>query len=307
MTGGEPAQDPDLARASRYGRRAEVVAVEPLTGTGTVRIALRVTDGGPFAFSPGHFVALKEDVPGHGPRRSPYCIFSPPGPGPDFDLLLRVFPEGPLSQYLASLDPGDPIHFRGPSGRSMVPAQVHPDMELVLLATGVGISPFYSLCHHLLSGGYRGRIHLYWGLRLVEDICLSDELNELADRHHNFGYEISLSRPPPRWRQLRGRLTESVPPLIERLGGKRFYLSGNGAMIEEMENALTSLGVDRTAIHEERFFNVRHRPDPAVMEAILSRFVAHDLFSPQSDMLAHGRLFPLERDRLRAEKQGGSP
>lgn len=305
--GSGPPADPAWQRVSRYGRRAEVVAVQPLTQTGTVRIVLRVTDGAPFVFSPGHFVALKEDVPGHGPRRSPYCIFSPPQPDPDFELLLRVFPEGPLAQYLASLGPGDPIHFRGPSGRSMVPGQSDPEVELVLLATGVGVSPFYSLCRHLLSRGYPGRIRLYWGLRLVEDICLSDELGELADRHPNFAYEISLSSPPARWRGLRGRLTESVPPLLERLGGKRFYLSGNGAMVEEMENALTSLGVDRTSIHEERFFNVRHRPDPAVLEAILARFVAHDLFSPQSDMLAHGQLFPLERDRLRSRSKGGRP
>lgn len=300
-----PAPDPAWQRVSRYDRRAEIVAVEELTPTGTVRIVLRVVDSGPFSFSPGHFVALREDVPGHGVRRSPYCIFSPPGKGRRFELLVRVFPEGPLSQHLASLGRGAPIHFRGPSGRSMVPRGEQAETELVLLATGVGISPFYSLCHLILAEGYTGRLRLYWGLRLIEDICLSDELDGLVARHPNFTYEISLSRPPSRWPGLRGRLTESVPPLLDALGGKRFYLSGNGAMVEEMELALTGLGVDRASIHEERFFNVRHRPDPGVMEAILARFVAHDLFSPQSDLLAHGRLFPLERDRLGVRFEGG--
>jgi ferredoxin-NADP reductase len=86
-----------------------------------------------------------------------------------------------------------------------------------------------------------------------------------------------------------------VPPLLETLGGHRFYLSGNGAMCEEMEIALSDFGVDRTLIHQERFFNVRHKPDAATMEAIRARFVAHDLFSPFVEAQAP-LLFAIERD-----------
>ncbi len=284
--------DASLKDISRYGRRAEVVTVDRLTTTGTVRIALQVIDRGSFTFAPGHFVAVRQDVPGYGPARSPYCIFSPPGPERSFDLLLRVFPEGPLPQHLASLNRGDLIHFRGPSGRSMIPG--NEDTELILLATGVGVSPFNSLCRALLAGGHRGRIRLYWGLRLADDICLTEDLDELASRHRNFTYQISLS--PPSWPGLRGRVTESVPPLLDALNQKRFYLSGNGAMVEEMEVALTSLGVDRASIHEERFFNLRHRPKPDVIDAIVSRFADHDPFSLRADLLAHGQLFHLDRD-----------
>jgi len=145
--------------------------------------------------------------------------------------------------------------------------------ELVLLATGVGISPFHALLLDMLGRGDRRRIRLFWGLRLVEDICLTDELDDLAAAHPNFTYAVSLSQPPEDWNGLRGRLTESVPPLLETLGGKRFYLSGNGAMAEEMEIALSDMGVDRTLIHQERFFNARHRAEPAVVEAIVAEGV----------------------------------
>ncbi|MGH9076536.1 MAG: ferredoxin--NADP reductase [Acidimicrobiales bacterium] len=282
-------------RTSRFGRRARIDEVEWLTGTGTVRIALQVVDGGAFDYFPGHFVAVREEVPGYGPMRSPYCLFSPPAGDGRFEILVRVFPEGPLASHLASARPGTVVRFRGPSGRSMLPSD--PDADLVMMATGVGISPLRSLCHALVTGGHRGRLRLYWGLRLTDDICLTDDLDDLVARHPDFAYQISLSRPPPAWPGLRGRLGESVPPLLDTLGRRRYYLTGNGAMVEEMEVALTTLGVDRTSIHEERFFNVRHRADPAVVEAIVSRCGAHDLFSLQADLLAHGRLFPLERDR----------
>ena len=280
---------------SRFTRRAEVVSVHRLTDTGTVRIRGRVTDNRPFDFKPGQFLAIQQDVPGIGLQHSPYCMFLPAASDRSFEMLIRVFPEGPLSHHLASTEPGAPLAFRGPSGRSMLPKDDDAGSELVLLATGVGISPFHALLLKLLGDGDRRRIRLFWGLRLVEDICLTDELDALAAAHPNFTYAISLSQPPEDWTGLRGRLTESVPPLLETLGGKRFYLSGNGAMAEEMEIAFSDMGVDRTFIHQERFFNARHRADPEVVDAIVARFVASDLFSPRAEQQAP-LLFAIERD-----------
>ncbi|MDQ6615395.1 MAG: FAD-binding oxidoreductase [Actinomycetota bacterium] len=284
---------PTWERVVRYHRRAEVLAVDRLTPTGTVKITLAIADGQPFDFSPGYWVGIEAEIKGAGPRRSPYCIFSPPSDDRRFEILLRVFPEGPLAHHLASLQPGDQLAFRGPSGRSMLPKE--PGSELIMLATGVGISPFYSLCHHLLAHGDRRPLRVFWGLRLTDDICLERELDGLAARHHNFRYQISLSQPPSRWPQLRGRVTESVPPLLDTLGGKHFLLSGNGAMVEEMEVALSSLGVDRSFIHGEKFFNVRHRPDPSTIDAILGRFVASDRQAANT-LLDQELIFPLHRD-----------
>jgi NAD(P)H-flavin reductase len=280
---------------SRFGRRAEVVSVNRLTETGTVLIRARVTDDRPFDYKPGQFLAIQEEVPGVGVQRSPYCMFVPPAPDRSFEMLVRVFPEGPLSHYLASMPPGTPLAFRGPSGRSMLPKDDDVDSELVMLATGVGISPLHAVILDLLRAGDRRRLQLFWGLRLAEDICLTDELDALAAAHPNFTYAISLSQPDAGWTGLRGRLTETVPPLLETLGGKRYYLAGNGAMCEEMELALSGMGVDRALIRQERFFNVGYRPDPATIDAIAARFVAHDLFSPLTEAQAP-MLFAMERD-----------
>lgn len=267
-----------LRRVDHYDRRAVVTRYEPLTPTRTVRITFRVTDDQPFTFQPGHFVGIRAEVPGFGMRRSPYCIVSPPNAERTFQLLVRLVPEGPLSYYLAALEVGDSIEFRGPSGRSMVPKG--GDEELFLLATGVGVGPFLSLVEELGRQGFDRPVHLVWGLREVDDICLVDELDDLARRHSFFRYEITLSRPPEGWTGLRGRITETVPPLLPTLSGKRYYLVGNGAMIEEMATVLSDLGVDRQFIYEEVYFNVRYRADPADLAAIRSRFTASDLFAP---------------------------
>lgn len=188
-----------------------------------------------------------------------------------FELLVRMVDDGPLSLYLGGLEVGDEVAFRGPTGRTMLPREGDP-AELVLLATGTGIAPFYALGRHLVDRGYRGPIRLWWGLRQHEDICLVPELDQLAAGSSNFSYGISLSEPPAGWTGLAGRLTATVPPLLGGLGDKRFYLSGNGAMMEEMAMALSDLGVLDNLVYKEPFFNTRYRPEPASVAAVRSRF-----------------------------------
>jgi hypothetical protein len=62
-----------------------------------------------------------------------------------------------------------------------------------------------------------------------------------------------------------------------------------------MEIALSDMGVDRSYIRQERFFNVHYRADPAVIDGIVKRFVANDLFSPYANQQAP-LLFAIERD-----------
>lgn len=257
---------------SRYRRRAQVTEVQPLAPTGTVRIGLRVIDGEPFNFQPGQFVGVEHKFKEAGYRRSPYCIMSAPSDEPVFDLLIRVVPNGPLSRYLGAIRVGEEITFRGPTGRSMLPKD-DDGRQRVLLATGTGIAPFVCLVRHLLAGGFERPVLLWWGLRSLDDVCLRDEFDALCAEHPNFRYGISLSDPPPDWTGLVGRLTESVPPLLESLDDKRFYLSGNGAMIEDMTRALSDLGVVQKLIYKEPFFNAGYEADPEDVAAILDRFV----------------------------------
>ncbi len=266
-----------LERVNRYDRRA-VLTQRQLLCPRTLGLTFEVTDSQPFHFLPGYFIAIQADDEGLGKQRSPYCITSPPDAGRTFRLLVRLVSGGDLSQYLATLELGDVLRFRGPSGRSMMPKD--EERELVLLATGVGIGPFLSLCPHLLEQGFDQPIRLFWGLRNRDDLCMVDELEALAQAYANFHYRISLSQPRDDWKGLRGRLTESVPGLLDTLGGKQYYLVGNGAMIEEIATVLSDLGVDQRHLYQEAYFNVRHRPPPTTLAEIRARFVASDLFSP---------------------------
>ncbi len=272
------AADRRWSKVSRYSRRAVLTGSEQVTRTGTVRLRFSVVDDGPFSYLPGQFVGIEYRDERLGYRRSPYCLLPPPTAERSFELLVRLVENGQVSHYLGSLRPGDEVSFRAPTGRSMLPKD--RSRELILLATGVGVAPFHALATHLLAEGFDQPVVLYWGLRRPEDVCLTAELDDLVRRHPNFRYEISLSQWPATWAGLRGRITESVPPLLPALGGRHFYLCGNGAMVEQMYTALSDLGVAEEFIYREAYFNRSHQPDQAAMEALRGRFVADDLFSP---------------------------
>ncbi len=260
----------------RYRRRARITSVTPVTSTGTVRVGFEVVDGAPFDYVPGQFVGIEQHFEGFGYRRSPYCILSTPTGEPVFELLIRVVAAGPLSVHLGQARVGDDVAFRGPTGRSMLPRDDDRDRQLVLLATGTGVSPFVSLARYLVHRESTRPTQLWWGLRLEDDICLTDELDELRAASPHFDYAISLSHPSPRWAGLRGRITESVPPLLPTVSDRLYYFAGNGAMIAEMALALSDVGVNARFFHKEPFFDASHDPDPATVAAIRARFVATD-------------------------------
>ncbi len=284
--------EPARAQRSRhYDRRAELIERTELNATGTVRLTFRVADGRPFVFFPGYFVSVESEVEGVGYHHSPYCILSRPGQAPVFQLIVRLVRGGERSAYLGSLEVGDLLAFRGPGGHSMLPRT--STSELVLLGTGVGVGPLLALAGELLDASYPLPIRLFWGLRLIEDVCLVDELEDLAASYPNFSYRISLSQPPPGWSGLRGRLTESVPGLLGTLATSEFRLVGNGAMTEEMATALGDAGVGKEVIYREAYFNGKHKPERTTLDAIRKRFVASDLLAPSA--LDAADLFHLDR------------
>ena len=111
---------------SRYTRTARVTAVDVLTATGTVRVRLEVSDGQLFDFKPGQFIGVEANFDGRGFRRSPYCMLSDPGDAPTFDLLVQAIPTGPLSLYLADLQPGERGRVPGADGPVHDPARRRP-------------------------------------------------------------------------------------------------------------------------------------------------------------------------------------
>jgi ferredoxin-NADP reductase len=144
--------------------------------------------------------------------------------------------------------------------------------EVVGLATGSGIGPLWGFAEQALATGFPRPIALFAGFREAADICLVPELDALQARYPHFRWLPTLTSPPAHWTGLRGRLGESVPPLIPDPMACHFHLVGNGAMIAELEAALEARGVPGSQVTTEAFFNHNAKSDPESVRAITERF-----------------------------------
>lgn len=117
-----------------------------------------------------------------------------------FDLLIKSYPTGNISKYMASLVVGQTIKVRGPKG-----AMVYtPNMvrAFAMIAGGTGITPMLQIIRAVIRGRPTGdvtKIDLIFANVNQEDILLKEDLDHLASKDENFNVYYVLNNPPEKW------------------------------------------------------------------------------------------------------------
>ena len=200
------------AWADSYPHPSRVEHIEQLTHD-VKRITFRAP--GRFRFRPGQFVLLQ--VPGsyvktwnqqygtsHEQVSRPYSFASPPSRLPLFDLIVKHqpaprgkdVPPGLASTFIhLELKAGDVVAFGEPMGGLYSAGD--GDRPIILVAGGVGVSPFVGLLEHLFEKkvNERRKIYLYLGVRGRRDLLLHDQFAGWAGTKRNFFYVPALSSP----------------------------------------------------------------------------------------------------------------
>jgi len=237
-------------------------------GRGCRLLSLELRDELPFPYGPGHVAVLRR-----AGQRHPYTLSRVDPERRGLDIVYRVISGGRLTPLLESLAPGARLEF---SGLHHTPVRdgIAPEARAVVLcSTGSGIGPLWGFAEQALGGDFDRPISLFAGYREAADICLAPELDALQAAHPRFRWQPTLTRPAADWPGLRGRLSESAPPLIPDPRACHFHLVGNGAMLAEMKAALAAVGVPEAQVTTEVFFNFNAKADPEAIKAIAARFL----------------------------------
>lgn len=74
----------------------------------------------------------------------PYTPISPPDARGYFDLIIKVYPDGKMTQHLSSLKVGDALDVKGP----IIKLPYKPNMKKIIgmVAGGTGITPMLQVC-----------------------------------------------------------------------------------------------------------------------------------------------------------------
>ena len=175
-------------------------------------------------YNAGQYVILHTTGPNGNVVKRSYSISSPPAAA-GFSLCVKIV--GDASQYIADLKPGDPVKFSGPWGMGKFTFPEKTENEIVMIATGTGLSPIYSLLSGNLSAHPDKRFLFLWGLKKESDIFYTKELEDLAQKYLNFAFRIVLSEAGSAWTGKRGMLSDVFAAEIGDLGGKEYFLAGN--------------------------------------------------------------------------------
>ncbi|CAJ2634802.1 unnamed protein product [Trifolium pratense] len=129
----------------------------------------------------------------------PYTPISDPESKGYFDLLIKVYPEGKMSQHFASLKPGDVVEVKGPIEKF----RYTPNMKksIGMIAGGSGITPMLQVIEAILKNSDdKTQISLIYANISPDDILLQQKLDILAASHPNLKIFYTVDNPTKNWK-----------------------------------------------------------------------------------------------------------
>ena len=149
-----------------------------------------------------------------------------------------------------SLQPGSAAEVSAPLGYFVLR---DPGRDIVMVATGTGVTPFRSMLQAYLGQGDPHPMTLVFGVRYEDHLLYRPEFEKLELEHPNFRFWPVLSRPPEGWQ---GRTGHVQPHMLEAIGERRdldVYVCGLKLMVDDVRAILKSLGFDRKQIVYEKY------------------------------------------------------
>ncbi len=214
-----------------------------------VKTLLFFSEGGNPPFIAGQFITVYFPELGV-PEGKAYSISSVPS---DKGLSITVKALGQFSNRLFGMRAGDSFLGSDPYGFFY---SEEKDTPLVMLAVGIGITPFRSLITHALAENPKRSILLCYGNRTAGDIVFKKEFDELMARFEGVRVRHFLSREtaPPVWAE-KGRMTiPRILLLVKELEKTEFMLCGSISFIRDMWQGLRASGIGEERIYTEAFF-----------------------------------------------------
>ena len=229
--------------------RAFVDAVDRIAED-AVRLKLELADGEWMDFLPGQFLQL--EVPGSGEKRR-YSMASTRADLPRIELLIRLLPQGAMSDYLrerAAKD--DIITLEGPYGSFFLRERVQAPH--ILIAGGTGLAPLLSMLDTLRTQpGRKPPLLLSFGCASLEALFYRDEL---ALRRHwmpHLDVRLSINRGEAQADLRIGNPVTAITAADIKDAATEAYLCGAPWLIEAGHKHLLTLGVAAQNIHAEQF------------------------------------------------------
>lgn len=141
------------------------------------------------------------------------------------DLVVKKYPDGPMSEHLHNMKPDQRLDFKGPIPK--YPWSPNKHDHICLVAGGTGITPMYQLARAIFKNPEdKTKVTLVFGNVTEEDILLKHEWAELENQYpQRFRAFYVLDNPPENWQQGKGFINKELlktvlpEPKVENVSG----------------------------------------------------------------------------------------
>jgi ferredoxin-NADP reductase len=209
-----------------------------------------------FDFKAGQFAIWTllnpPETDAEGNRRT-FTIAS--APSEDQLMLATRMRDTAFKLSLKSVALDTEIKVAGPLGSFTL----HPDSAraAVLVAGGIGITPFFSIVKQASQDGLPHKLHLFYSNHRPEDAPFLDILQELEKTNPNFhliATMTDLAHSQSKWEGETGFISkEMLARHVIDLQSPIYYIAGPPAMVAAMQEMLVTSGIDEDNLRMEGF------------------------------------------------------
>ncbi|HZS41336.1 MAG TPA: FAD-dependent oxidoreductase [Polyangia bacterium] len=201
----------------------------------------------PLGFVGGQYVIVDSGVVLDGGKKAKraYSILSSDARQDRVQIAVRRIAAGPGSSYMHALAVGDTVTFSGPWGQYL-PDDARPRATWVI-ATDTGVTAALGLTRGLKFAPQRERARRVW---------LVESANYFLPREFLDEGWIVLPLPPPGHPERVDAALDALRAMLEREGApESAFLSGDGAVLWPLRDALAQAGLAPERVRLEAFFN----------------------------------------------------
>ncbi|MGC9325329.1 MAG: FAD/NAD-binding family oxidoreductase [Desulfomonilia bacterium] len=205
----------------------------------------------------GQFLSIRIPLDSGWSEPHPFTISCAPE---DPYLRLTIKKIGAFTSSIPELKPGTEVKLAGPLGGFC--KDIESNSNIVMIAGGVGITPFLSVLLHFHHANLHNDVKLFWSNKTRDDMFAVGDLNEMSK-----DLSLTVIHVLSREDSVAGYYDENFPDVVFESGRltrdilKKYgirdtdsvYICGPPPMQEFELTELSSLGIDPSRVERENF------------------------------------------------------
>lgn len=210
-----------------------------------VEITFKITEEDRMCFTPGQFILVK--ISNSPMIMRAYSVLKYNLDTNEISVAVKRVEGGQGTNIIFNdFKIGMNIDLMGPMGNDLIVDKNNDD--ILLVATGIGITPIMCILEDLVSSNYTGQITFLYGARTSSELFYKEDIEKLISSNHNVKFIPVLSRDNIEG-IYKGYVTDAINDI--NLDNKHIYMCCSRNVAASFKEKLVTKGFDLANFHCE--------------------------------------------------------